>query len=130
MSPTQRTLKWLRDRGCYAEVVERWNSHAKVRHDLFGCIDILALTPTLVGIQVTTTAHLPDRRRKILDLYKTNGPVRAWISHVGHILLVGWSKKRKIKKDGKKGKSWVYCITMQPAFDSVPLDPESLMKPI
>ena len=41
-SPTQRTLKRLRDLGYLAEVVERWNPHAKVRNDLFGFGDVMS----------------------------------------------------------------------------------------
>ena len=37
-SPTQRTLKYLRDKGYTAQVVEHWNAFAKRRIDLFGVI--------------------------------------------------------------------------------------------
>ena len=42
-SPTQRSLKLLRDEGYTAQVVERWNPHARVRQDLFGVIDTAAM---------------------------------------------------------------------------------------
>lgn len=43
MSPTQRTLKALRENGFLAAVVEHWNPHAKVRQDMFGFVDVLAV---------------------------------------------------------------------------------------
>ncbi len=38
-SPTQLTLKHLRDDGWTAEIVEHWNPHARIRHDLLGFIE-------------------------------------------------------------------------------------------
>ena len=49
MTPTQRTLAECRRRGWTAAVVEKWNPHARIRQDLFGCIDILAVTPPTLG---------------------------------------------------------------------------------
>lgn len=53
-SPTQRTLKWLRDRGCRAQVVEHFNRFANVRVDLFGAIDIVAMIPDRIAVYSTT----------------------------------------------------------------------------
>ena len=36
MSPTARSLAWLRDGGWTAGVVERWNPGARVRQDFLG----------------------------------------------------------------------------------------------
>ena len=55
VSPVQRTLAELRKRGFTAAVVERWNPHAKIRQDLFGLIDVVAVCPDsqiVWGIQV------------------------------------------------------------------------------
>ena len=66
MSPTQRSLKHLREQGYIAEVVERWNAFARIRQDLFGCIDILALRDSeTLAVQTTSWAHVPDRARKV-----------------------------------------------------------------
>lgn len=66
-SPTQRTLEHCRKLGWDAGVVERWNMHARVRHDLFGFVDIVALDPRtgLRMIQATTTDHMQERINKI-----------------------------------------------------------------
>ena len=42
-SPTQLSLKKLREEGYTVAVVEHWNSFARIRQDLFGFIDLLAL---------------------------------------------------------------------------------------
>ena len=68
MTPTQRTLAALRADGWCAEVVERWNPHARVRQDLFGGIDILALRGAeTLGVQCTTTG-VAERVRKLRAL--------------------------------------------------------------
>lgn len=67
MSPTQRTLKHCRDCGYLAEVVERWNPHAKVRHDLIGCIDVLVIGECrTLGIQACAGASHNARLEKAL----------------------------------------------------------------
>jgi hypothetical protein len=38
-SPTQLSLKKLREEGYTVAVVEHWNSFARIRQDLFGFID-------------------------------------------------------------------------------------------
>src|SRR5574341_1494009 len=68
-SPTQRSLKLMRERGFYAEVVEHWNQWARKRKDLFGFIDVLCLGDTgdLVGVQSTSASNISARVRKITD---------------------------------------------------------------
>jgi hypothetical protein len=53
-SPTARSLAECRKRGWVAQVVERYNPHAHVLQDLFGCIDIVAITDKgIMAIQAT-----------------------------------------------------------------------------
>jgi hypothetical protein len=67
-SPTQRSLALLRDAGMLAAVVERWNPHARIRQDLFGCIDIIALdTNRTVAVQTTTRSNMNSRITKIVE---------------------------------------------------------------
>ena len=66
-SPTQRTLKKLRDEGYLAEVVERWNSWAKVRQDLFGFVDIVAVKGgRVLAVQATSYSNMGARVKKIM----------------------------------------------------------------
>jgi hypothetical protein len=88
-SPTRRSLELLRARGWTCEIVERWNPHARVRHDLFGCIDIVALTDTTIaGVQTTTSANMAARREKIL----ASPDMRRWIESGGALYVHGWRK--------------------------------------
>ena len=70
MSPTQRTLKRMRESGDYAlvKVVERWNAFARIRQDLWN-FDILGITTKgeTHAIQVTTKGNVNARIKKITD---------------------------------------------------------------
>jgi hypothetical protein len=67
LSPTQRSLKVLRERGYTCAIVEHWNPHRGIRQDLFGFLDILCLRDNeTLGVQTTTTG-VASRIRKITD---------------------------------------------------------------
>lgn len=66
MSPTERTLKYLRALGYRAVVTERWNPFAKIRQDLFGIIDVLAVRRgETLGVQCTSYTNVSARVTKI-----------------------------------------------------------------
>lgn len=68
MSPTQRTLKYLRDQGYLAVVTERWNPFANVRNDLFGIVDVLAVRRgETLGVQCTSNPNVSARVTKIAE---------------------------------------------------------------
>jgi hypothetical protein len=95
MSPTERSLKDLRKRGFVAAVVERWNSFAHIRQDLFGWMDIIAYHPEkkiTLGVQTTTRANLVARKLKVLE----NQHAATWLAAGNKIEVHGWAK-RKIK---------------------------------
>src|SRR3990167_6094271 len=77
MSPLQRSKKYLEEQGYLVAIVEKWNPWAKVRQDLFGIGDLLAIYPaemtyttrkTLL-VQTTTLAHMKERIVKIGHSY-------------------------------------------------------------
>ena len=93
VSPTQRTLKRLRDSGDYplVSIVERWNAFAKIRQDLFGIIDLLAIDSkgNTVGIQVTSYSNISARVNKMQDSDAIKHLRDAnWV-----IIVEGWHKK-------------------------------------
>lgn len=95
-SPTQRTLKYLRQKGYICAITEHWNAHAKIRQDLFGFIDLLALgIDRIVAIQCTSGANLSARVQKIRVL----ADAVLWYRAGGDILAVGW---RTLKREGRK----------------------------
>jgi hypothetical protein len=79
-SPTQRSLEKLRQEGYLCQVVEKWNPHARIRQDLFGIGDILAIrdTETLL-VQTTSRGNVNARIRKIEES-----------EHLPAILKAGW----------------------------------------
>jgi hypothetical protein len=81
LTPTQLTLKHLRDLGYTAEVTERWNPHARIRQDLFGIIDVIALRGAeTLAVQTTSASNVPARIRKIADS-----------EHIAAIREAGWT---------------------------------------
>ena len=96
-SPTQRTLAALRDRGYIAQVVERFNPHAKIRQDLFGFIDIVAMgRGHILGVQATSTPNIGSRIDKIVNEPKA----KTWLESEGRIEVWGWKRyKNRVPGD-------------------------------
>jgi len=80
MSPTARSLAYLREQGYLAAVVERWNPHARIRQDLYGCIDVIAIRDgETLAVQACSRGDVSKRIAKI-----------AAAEHVGQIRRAGW----------------------------------------
>jgi len=95
-SPTQRTLQRCRKLGMTATVVEHWNSFARIRQDMFGCIDIVALKEdAIVGIQATSTPNIRARIKKATQL----PALRAWLKAGGRFEVWGWKKNDRGRYD-------------------------------
>ena len=106
MSPTERTLRWLRKQGYTADVVERRLPHSFVTKDLFGCLDIVAIKAGslgVLGLQVTSAAHWAER------IAKVEAEPRAKLFHdCGNtIWVVGWAKR------GEQGKRKLWVPTVK-----------------
>lgn len=91
MSPTQRTLAYLRDEGYHAEVVEHWNSFVRRRFDLWGWCDVLAIRENEVLAVQCTSEGVASRVKKIeasqtLSLVRKAG-IKIWV--------MGWRKNSK-----------------------------------
>src|SRR4030095_400705 len=98
---TQRSLQLLRDEGFRpVQVVEHFNPHVKIRQDLFGFADILAVHPDkriTLAVQATMGhGNLWARRQKI----EANDNARLCYRARWQIEIHGWVKK-KIKRGGK-----------------------------
>ena len=95
ISPTARTLSLLREREWPADIVERWVPGKKIRKDLFGCFDIVALDtqPGVIGIQVTSDngGNVSARTLKI----KRSPLAIAWLAAGNRIVVHGWGKRGK-----------------------------------
>lgn len=90
LTPTQLTLRHLRKEGWpLVEVVEHWNPHARIRQDLFGFVDVIAVGPNgVLAVQTTSVGNVSSRVTKIAD-HPNVGAVRdAGIA----IHVHGWRK--------------------------------------
>jgi carbonic anhydrase len=88
-SPTQRSLKYLREQGYTVDVVERWIPGANIRKDLFGFIDLLAIREDeVLGVQSTSGDNVAARVDKIANHDNLDAVRKAGI----RILVHGWRK--------------------------------------
>jgi len=95
-SPTQRTLKVLRADGYLCAIVEHWNPYARIRQDLFGFIDIIALKGSET-LAVQTTANANNQKARVRKILAS--------PHYQAVKDAGW----KIRVDGwrKLKAGWV-----------------------
>lgn len=111
MTPTARTLALMRRNGWTAQVVERWNPHARIRQDLFGFGDVIACRgwitensipqpSSITLIQATTQANAAARVAKITTNPDVAPLALRWLESGGRIVVHGW-RKLKVKRGGR-----------------------------
>ena len=67
ISPTQRSRAYLREEGYLVSIVEHWNPFARIRQDLWGWCDLLAIKENeVLAVQVTASA-VSTRIKKIQE---------------------------------------------------------------
>jgi hypothetical protein len=101
MSPTRRTLLYLRKEGCQlVAITEHWNAWAGIRQDLFGIIDVLAIKDDqIIAVQCCASSGVSKRVDKIAEAEFKN-PETGETCHTLSALLTakikvyvfGWSK--------------------------------------
>lgn len=92
MTPTQRTLATLRADGFMASVVERWNPHARVRQDLFGFADVIAVrNGETLAVQTTSSSNAAARVYKLRHMES----VRRCLEAGWRVEVWGWKKYAK-----------------------------------
>lgn len=98
---TQKAIADMRSRGWTCAITERWNPHARIRQDLLGFIDLIALRPNgpigVLAIQVTTT-HTAERETKIAAL----PAAITWLQCGNAIEVWGYKKKSGGVRGGRK----------------------------
>jgi hypothetical protein len=102
-SPLQLTHKYLRERAMLIEITEHWNYYGKVKQDLFGFADTIALNPTTFNdvllIQSTDSSNHSHRVTKIL----ANDKLPIILRHC-RVEVWSWGKK------GARGKPKVMTL--------------------
>lgn len=85
-----RSVAYLREQGYIVATVEYYNAYTKRKHDLFGCIDLLAIgNGETIAVQVTSKSNLSARKHKIEESEAYPEMLRSgW-----RIVLHGWYKE-------------------------------------
>ena len=112
MTPTARSMKWLRDRGFIVCRVEQRlhmpKSPFPITKDAFGFGDLLAADPArceIYLVQVTSTGNLNKRCEKIHTDPKVSTLALQWLQAGGSIWVHGWAKR------GARGKPKRWSIS-------------------
>ena len=90
MTLTARSKSYLQEQGYTVALVEHYNAFTKRKHDLFGCIDLLAIGHgQTLAIQVTSKSNLSSRKKKVEETEAYPEMLRSgWM-----IVLHGWYKE-------------------------------------
>jgi len=68
ISPTQLSLKKLKDEGYLVAITEHWNPFARIRQDMFGFCDIMAIRDKeILFVQTTSATNANARIKKIAN---------------------------------------------------------------
>ena len=117
-TPTQRTIRELRKMGRRCAIVEKWNSHAKIRQDLFGVIDVLALDPERGVVGVQSCGNSFSAHYKKLTEERADECIE-WLETPGTVLeLWAWRKVKLVR--GGKAMRWQARIHDFTVEDFVP----------
>ena len=96
MTPTQRTLAEIRKRVDHVAIVEKWNSHCRIRQDLFGFADLISFDREDVHLWQVTARAVAARVAKIKEL----DVAKHWTASTHReLFVVGW---RTLKPKGTK----------------------------
>ncbi len=98
ISPTQRTMKKLKEEGWRPGIVERFIGPLNIRVDLFHIIDIIAIQPgNILGVQ-SCGQSFSEHYRKLTEEHPD--ACWDWLQAGGQLELWGW-RKLKVKRGGK-----------------------------
>lgn len=91
-SPTQRSKAYLENAGYLVAITERWNPHARVRQDMFGFVDMLAVKEgEVLAVQTTSRSNMSARARKIAEHENVAAVRKSGI----RIEIHGWARDTK-----------------------------------
>lgn len=101
ISPTQRTIAYLKDQGIICAICERWITNpglpgGGIRKDLFGFIDIISISKAdgIIGIQ-SCGSDYSGHIKKITE--EKADEVLAWLEAGGKLQLIAWRKVKKVR---------------------------------
>lgn len=99
VTPSQRSVKYLRDNGYMVANVESYNAFTRRRHDLYGCIDLLAIgNGETLAVQVTSKGNMKARIDKVSESDALPEMLRSgW-----RVLVHGWWKNKSGRYEMKE----------------------------
>ncbi len=99
-SPSALTAELLKADGWIVWTVERWIPGARIRVDLFGILDQIAIRDgEVLGLQPTSWSNVGARVKKIADA-----------EHIGEVRKLGWTLLVYGWKWCPKTKQWLHKI--------------------
>lgn len=91
VTPTQRSLKLMRERGYFCWIVEYWHAFARQRKDLWGFADVLCLGDNeIIAVQTTSMSNVSARVKKIAEHENVGFVRKAGV----RILVHGWDGEK------------------------------------
>ena len=117
-SPTQRTLKRLRDSGWIAEVVEKRIPKIYITKDLFGCIDILAIRDNQLPLAIQATGGMNNRMPRIVKSM-AQPALKVWLSTGCRFEVWVWRKLKRKNKGWTLHKTEMYLHEGQIGYGEV-----------
>ena len=103
MSPTARSLNYLKSLNMLPAVVESYNSFTQRRKDAFGFLDIIAISDSgTMGVQTTTLSNMSARLNKIKG--ECREAAAMWLRAGNWLTIHGWYKEPL--KEGSKAVRW------------------------
>jgi hypothetical protein len=113
-SPTQLSLRLLRNEGWRVDICERWvpnpgHPGGGKRRDLFGLVDLVALRGhQTMGVQTTTNTNVNNHLTKMLD--DDHKPMLADLLVAGWLVVVhGWRLTDRLGHACKHGRDRCGC---------------------
>lgn len=103
--------KECRERGYLYAKTEHWNHHARIRQDLFNCIDYLVLDnkPGVLGVQATTGSNAAARVTKCQETIPPE-----WFQAGNRLQVWSWAKR------GPRGKRKVWTLKIHDVVRTPP----------
>jgi len=91
--PLERTVQHYRKAGWTVGITERWNPHVKIRQDLLGFIDAVAIREDQPGVMAlqACSSDFAKHLAKILEEERAG----TWLEAGNRIVLIGWTKSER-----------------------------------
>lgn len=92
-SPYSKAKQALEKQGYTVGKCEHWNAFAKIRVDLFGCIDLICLRAgsPLIAVQVTSKSNVSARMKKAQKM------AHAWVSTGNRFQVIGYESRKDVR---------------------------------